>query len=229
MPRPSRMVLFFPAVCAIVASLSFPMALHAQGKGVTPDAACPPEGCIISVSVTPDGGTDNHPMNTGPWTLTFDARNTGNVTTPYAFTCSATGVTCGTVTPASASLLPGQEIVVSVTYSIGTIGGRVTLTANNFGGSSTNTGFFTITATNLGPPSAVTLRNQNGDNLDRSAGAGESAAAQCGDLLVTHSLPGFTTMNKERALTLIYNSARRRRSDATWSAAFTLALDMPEY
>lgn len=39
------------------------------------------------------------------------------------------------------------------------------------------------------------------------AGAGE-AAWQCGDLLVSHSMPGYTTMGRERSLTLIYNSAQ---------------------
>ena len=40
-----------------------------------------------------------------------------------------------------------------------------------------------------------------------TAGAGESAAWSCGDLVLTHAMPGYTTMNRERSLTLIHNSA----------------------
>jgi len=62
-----------------------------------------------------------------------------------------------------------------------------------------------------GPPT-ITLRNHNGDNWDRSmcltAGAGEAAAWGCGDLVVTHGLPGYPTMGRERSVTLLYNSAQ---------------------
>lgn len=61
-------------------------------------------------------------------------------------------------------------------------------------------------------PPIVSFRNHNGDNRDRSlcltSSAGEAVAWQCGDLLVTHSLPGYRTMGRERTLTLLYNSAQ---------------------
>ena len=57
----------------------------------------------------------------------------------------------------------------------------------------------------------VALHNHFGDNLDRSqcltSSAGEAAARQCEDLIITHALPGYSTMGRERSLTLIYNSA----------------------
>lgn len=59
---------------------------------------------------------------------------------------------------------------------------------------------------------SLELVNHNGDNRDRSmcltAGAGEAAAYQCGDLMVAHSMPGYATKGRDRALTLIYNTSQ---------------------
>ncbi|MFL5496857.1 MAG: RHS repeat-associated core domain-containing protein, partial [Gemmatimonadales bacterium] len=188
------------------------------GGGIVPEAACPPEGCILGVSVTPDGGSASFPQSSGKHPLDFFVRNTGNVTTPFQFTCTTTGVTCSTITPTTASLAPGQGVEVAAVVIVGSVGGRYTLTADNFGGSARDNGFYNITVTNTGPPSAVVLRNQNGDNLDRSAcltsGAGESAAWECGDLVVTHAMPTYTTMNRGRTLTLLYHSAQAAPSPA---------------
>jgi YD repeat-containing protein len=67
-----------------------------------------------------------------------------------------------------------------------------------------------LSAQTPGPP-VVALRKYNADNWDRSlcltSGGGEAAAISCGDLIVTHSLPGFSTLGRDRALTLIHNSA----------------------
>jgi RHS repeat-associated protein len=183
---------------------------HSAVGQVSINAACPPEGCITGVAVTPDGGSISQQQNTGGL-VTFLVQNTGNVSTPFTFTCSGAKATCGTVTPASFTILPGSFREVDVQYTSTTLNGRVTLTASN-GGTATNQGYYNITVTNQAGPAAVAFRNQNGDNVDRSAclttGAGESAAFQCGDLLIAHSLPGFTSMNKARALTLVYNSSQ---------------------
>jgi RHS repeat-associated protein len=202
-----------PSLLLVLFALALPTTALLADKGdggVVLIEPCPAEGCIISVAVGPDGGSTSHPQNSGIWTVLFDVTNTGNVSTPYQFTCSATGVTCKTVSPASATLGPGQEVSVTVAYIIGSVNGRVTLTANNFGGSATNTGFYNVTATVVGPP-AIALKNQNGDNLARglclTAGAGEAAGASCGDLVVTHGMPAFRTLGRDRALTLAYNSS----------------------
>ena len=46
------------------------------------------------------------------------------------------------------------------------------------------------------------LQNHNRDNVDRSmcltAGAGDGAAWSCGDLVITHAMPTYTTMDKGR-------------------------------
>jgi RHS repeat-associated protein len=126
----------------------------------------------------------------------------------YHLTCSKTGtLTCTSVTPSTLPLDPREDDQVTVRFAAGAVGsGRITLSAS---GGGTDTGYFLVTVQATGAPT-VALRNQNGDNQDRSlcltTGAGESAAGVCGDLVVTHALPGYATMGRERALTLLYSS-----------------------
>ena len=57
----------------------------------------------------------------------------------------------------------------------------------------------------------VALHNLNSDDQDRglclTLGAGQAAGLSCGDLFVTHSLPAYRTMGRDRSLTLFYSSA----------------------
>jgi RHS repeat-associated protein len=149
------------------------------------------------------------PPNSGPYTAAFTVDNSGNSAGGFTLTCTATGgVTCGTVTPSGVSLNPDASANVNVQYTVGATSGTLRLTAAH--GTWTDGGFYNVIAAVAGPP-VVTLRNHNRDNVDRSlcltAGAGESAAWGCGDLVITHSLPGYSTMGRERSLTLIHNSA----------------------
>ncbi|MGH7703344.1 MAG: hypothetical protein ACREMO_09640 [Gemmatimonadales bacterium] len=158
--------------------------------------------------MTPDGGNETRLPNMGPFLVSFDVWNTGNSSATFTFACSKTGgITCGTVSPTSASIAAGAHREVDVQYSVGATGGQVTLTAS---GGATDQGYYTVLLP--GPPGALALRNHNRDNQDRSsclvAGAGEAAAWECGDLVVTHSLPGYTTLGRERSLTLLYSSAQ---------------------
>jgi len=79
---------------------------------------------------------------------------------------------------------------------------------DNAGNCATQT--FTIIRTGPSAPT-VALHNFNGDNQDRglclTIGAGQAAGLSCGDLFVTHSLPAYRTMGRDRSLTLVYNSA----------------------
>jgi RHS repeat-associated protein len=165
-------------------------------------------GCV-GVSVTPDAGQASALTNTTGNTVVFFVRNTGQVNATYSFTCTHTGtVTCAGISPASVTLEAGGDWEVTVTYSAGAIGsGTIRLWAS---GGGTDNGTYSIAVQQPGPPT-VALRNHNRDNVDRSlcltAGAGEAAAWSCGDLVVTHGMPGYATMGRERSPTLIHNSA----------------------
>ncbi len=174
----------------------------------TPSAAQIVPQDVAGLEITPDGSTIIVAPNTSGHLLEFMATNQGSTGGTWSFSCSRTGnVTCGTVVPTSRTLASGAGGEVAVTFNAQGGGtGRITLTASPGG----ETGYVDVDVAEPGPPS-VALRNHNRDNVDRSlcltAGAGESAAWSCGDLLITHPMPGYNTMNRERMLTLMHNSA----------------------
>ena len=62
--------------------------------------------------------------------MQFTVTNTGNITDTYTFTCVVTGgVTCANVNPSSVTLISFGQQVVTVTYSVGSTGGQLTLDA----------------------------------------------------------------------------------------------------
>ena len=147
------------AIVAVILTVLTP-ALRAQvaAGGISPQAACPPEGCIISITVTPDGATATpRPPSSGPWPLDFTVRNSGNVTTNFTLTCLAKfGPVCNQITPTSLPAVPpGAVREVTVTYSLtattGT-GANVNLTATN-GGAVSDNGYYKVSATV--PPSVL--------------------------------------------------------------------------
>jgi RHS repeat-associated protein len=179
----------------------------AQGKdggGITPMCV---SGCLGGIMVTPDGTPVEVLGNTSGYVAEFVVKNTGSSYASATLTCSTSGpLTCTGISQGSVSLDPNEELDISVTYSAGGGGyGEVGLS------SGTDYGWYNVTVQAVGPP-VVSLRNQNGDNLDRglclTSGAGESAAMQCGDLLVAHGTPAYATMGRERSLSLIYTSAQ---------------------
>jgi len=177
---------------------------HRPDRPVTPLCV---SGCPAAVSVTPDSGSVGVEANSGAHTVTFFVTNTGTTSGSYALTCSAVKVTCGTVTPASATLPANGTIDVDVSFTVGSRAGAVTLTAS---GPATDTGTYAVVIVAPGAPT-VALPNQNGDNLDRglclTTGAGEAAGISCGDLFVVHGMPAYRTLGRDRSLTLLYNSA----------------------
>jgi RHS repeat-associated protein len=202
---------FVRAIATLAVAFGFATTLlSAQGNnpnGPRPNAGCPPEGCTFTVHVTPDNAPVQRAPNSGPYTAVFNVENNGNSAGGFTLTCKAVGgVTCGTVTPSGVSLNAGMDANVSVQYNV-TTGGTLRLTATH--GTWTDAGSYNVSAAAAGPP-VVTLRNYNDSTLDRSlcltAGAGEAAGIACGDLVVTHAMPGYTSMGRERKLTLLYNS-----------------------
>ena len=111
-----------PALLAVAALWITPPALVGQ--------ECPT--CqYYGVTVTPDGGYDsNRPKNSSGHTMQFTVTNTGNLTDTYTFTCVPTGgVTCTNVDPSSVTLISFEQQIVTVTYSVGSTGGQLTLDA----------------------------------------------------------------------------------------------------
>jgi hypothetical protein len=48
-------------------------------------------GCLGGVQVTPDGGSESHAPNSGPWVVEFQVLNTSTVKKTFTFSCSPTG------------------------------------------------------------------------------------------------------------------------------------------
>lgn len=151
-----------------------------------------------------------------PTTVIYSVSNDGNLSDTYSLVCHSVGSeTCGLVSPASLSLNAHAAANVSVTFTPGNAGtsGTLRLVATGSGDVTVATDSGSFNVTNIAAPMPVpALVNQNGDNIDRSlcltAGAGEAAGWACGDLVVTHGLPKYATMGKERSLTLLYNSGQ---------------------
>ena len=162
-----------------------------------------------SVDVTPDNAIESHNPTMAKDTASFMVKNTGTnaLEDTYTMACvSFGGVTCFSFNPTSAFLDVGESTFVTVIYNVGSLGGQVYLTAT---GHAADQGYYNVRL--LAKP-GVAFRNHNGDNRDRSlcltSGAGEAGMWECGDLVVTHGLPGYATMGRERSLTLLYNSAQ---------------------
>lgn len=199
-----------------VASVSLCSSAVAQGKP-SPFAQSSP------IQVSTEGQTDpTRITNGGPFTSTpFAVTNLG--TTPVSgirLSCRSSGAiatNCVISAPGwTGDLDAGETVPVSVIYyttgvpQLSSVGVQAyVIETRQLSG---NDKFFSVVAA---PPAAapgVVLRNQNDSVQTRSRcltlGAGEAAAWQCGELLVSHSLPGYRTLNKERALTLVYSSAQ---------------------
>ena len=178
----------------------------------TPGAAQIGPQDVNGLEITPNGGCILVPPNTNGHQLEFWAVNGASSGGTWTFSCSRSGnVSCAGVVPTSRTLAAGVGGEVGVTFNALAGGsGRITLTASPGG----ETGWVDIDIAEPGPPT-VTLNNHNRDNLDRSlcltSGAGDRAAWSCGDLVITHAMPAYTTMNRDRSLTLIHNSAPRIR------------------
>ena len=121
----------------LLTALAAPCGLHAQGTppggtgssgaSVRPRSELPP----YAVSVTPDGGWEpDRAANSGPYTATFTATNTGSNSQTFGFQCWGTGgITCSSVTPTSKRLSSGQSQSLTATYSVGASGGQIRVSA----------------------------------------------------------------------------------------------------
>src|SRR6266436_1433661 len=86
-------------------------------------------GCRLQV--TPNGTGVSWTANTSGHTASFTVKSVSSVQESGSLSCAVTGpVTCTNTSPSSYSLSPGQQIPVTVTYSVGNPGsGTLTLNA----------------------------------------------------------------------------------------------------
>lgn len=194
-------------VAVIVLLATYAPRLNAQ------EPLCPTCGPMLEVYGSPSNvyqtpGVTNQ-------TATFVVANHYEVSLTVTLSCSvqAPVASCGSVTPSSVFVTAESEEQVTVQYNVaGTTGtGNVFLTGYHDDEELPNPGAQGFVQVNVEGPVApgIVLRNRP-DQLERglclTAGAGE-AAWQCGDLLVAHGMPGYRTLGRDRALTLVYNSA----------------------
>jgi RHS repeat-associated protein len=192
--------------------------LAAQSEGPpgrsTPNrTAC--QGCVAALYVTPTPSPVFEAPGSVNRTATFVVEN------QYAYdvevwnpTCTRTGrvTSCGTISPTSLYLASGQYATITVRYNVSSTTGAGTLTLtvvhDGAGGATQRAGTLSVTVQATGAPT-LALRNRP-DQLERglclTTGAGPGAL-QCGDLLVAQGLPAYRTLGRDRALTLVYNSA----------------------
>jgi YD repeat-containing protein len=118
------------------------------------------------------------------------------------------------VNPTSVPLAAGESKPVTLTYNVGAAGttGSGYVKAVDVSGVSLADSAKVSVAAVASPAPLVSIIEQNpATALDRgqclAVAAGASAAFECGDLRITHPLPGIRTLNKGRAPTLLYNSA----------------------
>ncbi|MDB4878537.1 MAG: hypothetical protein JWM41_4983 [Gemmatimonadetes bacterium] len=157
----------------------------------------------------------------------FTITNTGTIpaTFYYAAECTGAAVSCATVTGSTGELPPSLGYLVNVTAASLGIGQAGAISVRATDSTVADTGrvaVVTATVVNL----AVDSRSTNpGTSVDRGScltiAAGDAAAYECGDLRLVHPLPATTTMNKSRALTLVYNS-RHHSGIALFAADVTV-------
>lgn len=176
-------------------------------------------GSAPAVSVTPDGSPWTVSANSSGNTRVFTITNTGTAAGDFFAACQVVGaITCQSVVMAGGAdpndfvLNPGDVTTATVTFSAGAPGsGTLKLFVEVEPGPISDYGSYAITISGSQLPPTVALERFNRDGIDRgqcfTTGAGPAAASSCGDLIVTHGLPGFRTMGKDRSLNMIYNSA----------------------
>ena len=153
------------------------------------------------MSVTPDGSTTPTRTNNTAYAEKFAVQNTGGNQDTYTLTCSGSGITCGTVSPAGpitlGSFAPPDTITVN--YTTGGPGtGSLKLTAAS--SQTSDSGWYTVPVS-LGPPTGPVIARNECLTI-----SGPSAAYECGDLRIVHPLPSIRTLDKQRTPMLFYNS-----------------------
>lgn len=142
----------------------------------------------------------------------FVVHNGRTVSATYSLSCSAfVMISCGGLNtyPTITLAANARQTVTAHFGNYGSTGtGSIRLTAS---GQSTSFGTATVNVVNAGRLKVFAPAN---DQVDRTVcptvGAGANSAVQCGDLLYAHTFPGYQSMSKPRALTMLYVSGTAR-------------------
>lgn len=163
------------------------------------------------VAVTPDGASaGTMPSNTGGYTAVFLVRNNSSDpdgTDTYNMSCVGNILTtCTSITPSFATLPPGYQTTVTVTYSVGAYAGagKVRLRAMSPTTEFGDAGYYDLTVTGPLPPAAPLVSTTPTNSTFMSMAA---CASACFAAVYTHSTPSYTSLDVARSFGLVYNSS----------------------
>lgn len=186
---------------------------RATGRSTSAPPPPPP------ITVTPDGGTASTTAYKSGTSVTFYAKQPASVVGGlYTVTCAVTG-SVASCTPAESQVwvytepepYAGYPIVVNYT-SGGPGTGQLTVTLTKVQcDQSCGVGDDGYVDVNVGGPLPPGIVYQGNDRLlePRVASAltaGPTAAFRPDELVVSHTFPGYRTIDRERAITLVYSS-----------------------
>lgn len=177
-------------------------------------------GGTNSVTVLPDDGVMTVVANSLGNVAEFTVHNDYGSSYIYSLTCAVASVgSCTAIknvagtTITSINLPGGGQAEVMVHFSAGATPGAGTVTLSASNGLWSDLGTYNVTVSAPPSPAAPTaqLHNHNRSGIDRglcfTAGAGQAAGTSCGDLFITHGMPTYRTLGRDRSLSLLYNSA----------------------
>jgi len=164
---------------------------------------------VGSVNVTPDAASVTAlPSSTVAQRFLVQNGTTAALTYTLTAVCSPPLTSCSA--PSQIQVPAGGTGTATVSYQTPSSGtGKVTLTAAN--GTTKDSGWVNVTAGGSVQTPVVDLASvSTGSTVERSLcltiAAGNSGAAECGDLRVIHPLPTTRVRGKARTPTLLYNS-----------------------
>lgn len=218
--RATFVALRLVTVALLVTSASIAQAQELEGPPLAAPAAqeppceedCPPPPPPLYGVEVLGGAQLAQSTNTSGHSAQFEVENIGTSTATISLACEpvSANVTCTGVSPTSVVLTSFHSAMVTAYYNVGAIGNGTLRIRATIASQTSAVGSHSVLVQGPPAPPVASLLNANHDNVDRSlcltAGAGESAAFQCGGLLVAHGLPAYPTMGRDRALTLIYTS-----------------------
>jgi RHS repeat-associated protein len=168
-----------------------------------------------TVSVTPDGGASTKGENQSGLTVTFTVSNSGAIEPQlYDLTCSTSGnvSSCAVLGNNPVTVPANGSALVQVSFSTGPAPspGTVTLQASTYQcnpeddlGCNSDTGYFTITVTNIGYAPIVDATPYNPEKQDYGL-----CALACFAATYAYSTVPYFSLDTPRNVTLVYNGDR---------------------